>query len=99
MLSAPQAEGTSERLSPEPQADEILSPEPQAVDLSFVPQAELMEVLEVFLFQSFKLESAIIIPRIIKVVVINDPLQGRDIMTKILWISFFTYRLTIFWRF
>ena len=62
MLSAPQAEGTSERLSPEPQADEILSPEPQAVDLSFVPQAELMEVLEVFLFQSFKLESAIIIP-------------------------------------
>lgn len=62
MLSAPQAEETSERLSPEPQADEILSPEPQAVDLSFVPQAELMEVLEVFLFQSFKLESAIIIP-------------------------------------
>ena len=39
------------------------------------------------------------IPRIIKVVVISVPLQGRDTIQMMLWISCSTFHLMAFWRF
>ena len=38
-------------------------------------------------------------PRIIKVVVISVPLQGRDTIQMMLWISFYSFQNMAYWRF